>query len=58
MSVVDFWDCPYFEYDETYIEETGECWEFWGCDHSKNNDSGCKLKMHGSCPYLDIGERG
>jgi hypothetical protein len=32
-SEIDFWKCPYWEYDETYDDETGDVVEYYQCGH-------------------------
>ena len=55
-----FWDCPYFEFDESYDDESGDCFESWECGHpqadiTETNIHGYKMKHYPPCE-LECGD--
>lgn len=64
----DFWDCEYGEYDETYVEETGDEYRHYECGHPDGEietlpHSGtkiyppCTLTTEGECAHHEHWEQ-
>lgn len=59
MAQVNYWDCPYIDYEYDFLEGEGEI-HYYYCNHSCNEDKWCHLdnKWCGAkadCKLLDEG---